>query len=181
MGKAEPDRTGAAKPHKISPFPLHLESDPLDLKIMKIAIKYGLSITLVVVLWVLVTHFLLPLAPESKANILAPILFNLAEIVALYLGIKASADKSELDFRQGIKTGVAISLVYGLSSCIFFFIMFLIVGPELMGNEPMPKDYPMWQVALAAYAGLFFGALILGLVYSTIISFMLVRARKGRT
>ena len=54
---------------------------------MKIAIKYGLSITVVVMLWVLVTHFLVPLAPESKANMLAPILFNVAAMVAIYLGI----------------------------------------------------------------------------------------------
>ncbi len=146
---------------------------------MKIAIKYGLLITLVVVLWVLVTHFLFPLAPESKANILAPLLFNLAAIVALYLGIKASAANGELSFKQGIKTGMAISFVYGISSCLFFFIMFLFVGPRLMANEPMAQNYPMWQVALAAFAGMFFGALILGLVYSTLISFMLVRARKG--
>lgn len=146
---------------------------------MKIATKYGLLITLVVVLWVLVTHFLFPLAPETKANILAPILFNLAAIVAIYLGIKASAANGELSFKQGIKTGMAISLVYGISSCLFFFIVFLFVGPRLMTNEPMAQNYPMWQVALAAYAGMFFGALILGLVYSTIVSFLLVRARKG--
>jgi len=145
---------------------------------MKIAIKYGLSITLVVVLWVLVTHFLFPLAPESKANILGPILFNLAAMVAIYLGIKASAANGELSFKQGIQRGMAISLVYGISSCLFFFIVFLFVGPKLMANEPMAQNYPMWQVALAAYAGMFFGALILGLIYSTVISFMLVRARK---
>jgi len=74
---------------------------------------------------------------------------------------------------------MAISLVYGISSCLFFFIVFLFVGPRLMANEPMAQNYPMWQVALAAYAGMFFGALILGLVYSTIVSFLLVRARKG--
>ena len=146
---------------------------------MKIAIKYGLSITLVVVLWVLITHFLFPVAPESKVNVLGPILFNLATIVAIYLGIRARAANDELSFKQGIKTGVAISLVYGISSCLFFFIVFLFVGPKLMANEPMAQSYPMWQVALAAYAGMFFGALILGLIYSTVISFMLVRARKG--
>jgi hypothetical protein len=47
-----------------------------------------------------------------------------------------------------------------------------------MANEPMAQNYPMWQVALAAYAGMFFGALILGLMYSTAISFMLVRVKK---
>ena len=146
---------------------------------MKIAIKYGLSIALVVVLWVLVTHFLFPLAPESKVNVLAPVLFNLATIVAIYLGIKARAATEELSFKQGIKTGLAISLVYAISSCLFFFIVFLFVGPRLMSNEPMAQSYPMWQVALAAYAGMFFGALILGLIYSTVISFMLVRSRRG--
>lgn len=145
---------------------------------MKIATKYGLLITLVVVLWVLVTHFLFPLGPESMANILAPILFNLAAIVAIYLGIKESAADVELSFKQGINTGMAISLVYGISSCLFFLIVFLLVGPTLMANEPMTQNYPMWQAALAAFAGMFFGALILGLVYSTVISFMLVRTRK---
>jgi hypothetical protein len=146
---------------------------------MKIAIKYGLLITLVVVVWVLATHFLFPVAPESKANILAPILFNFAAIVAIYLGIKERSANGELSFKQGIKTGVAISLVYGISSCLFFLIVFLFVGPRLINNEPMAQNYPMWQTALAAFAGMFFGALILGLVYSTVISFMLVRARKG--
>lgn len=146
---------------------------------MKIAIKYGLLITLVVVLWVLVTHFLFPLRPESKANNLAPILFNLAAMVFIYLGIKASAAHSELNFKQGIKTGMAISLVYGTASSVFFFIVFLFVGPALMANEPMAQNYPIWQVALAASAGMFFGALILGLVYSTVISFLLLRARKA--
>jgi Na+/H+-translocating membrane pyrophosphatase len=146
---------------------------------MKVAIKYGLSITLVVVLWVLVTHFLFPLAPESKANILGPILFNLAAIVAIYLGIKERAAEGELSFKQGINTGMAISLVYAISSCLFFLIVFLFVGPRLMANEPMSQNYPMWQVALAAFAGMFFGALILGLIYSTVISFMLVRSRRG--
>lgn len=145
---------------------------------MKIAIKYGLSITVVVMLWVLVTHFLFPLAPESKANMLAPVLFNLAAMVAIYLGINASAGKGELTFKQGIRAGLAISLVYGISSSLFFFIMFLFVGPKFMSNEPMAQNYPMWQVALAAYVGIFLGALILGLVYSTVISFLLVRSRK---
>jgi Na+/H+-translocating membrane pyrophosphatase len=146
---------------------------------MKIAIKYGLSITLVVVLWVLITHFLFPLAPDSKANILAPILFNFAAIVALYLGIKASAVHDGPNFKQGIKTGMAISAVYGITSCLFFAIVFLFVGPKLMANEPMAQEYPMWQTALGAFAGMFFGALVLGMIYSTVISFMLVKARRA--
>lgn len=146
---------------------------------MKIAVKFGLLITLMVVLWVLVAHFLLQLPPESKANMLAPILFNLTAIVAIYLGIRASAVDNELILKAGIKTGMAISLVYGISSCLFFLIVFLFVGPGLMANEPMSRDYPMWQSTLAGFAGMFLGALIMGLIYSTVISFMLIKARKG--
>lgn len=142
---------------------------------MKIAIKYGLLITLVVVIWVLITHLLFPISPESKINILGPILFNLAAIVAIYLGIKAKQAGSALSFKEGLKTGVSISFVYALSACIFFLIFFLLVGPTLIANEPLTQNYPLWQRALGAFAGLFFGALILGLVYSTIISFLLVR------
>lgn len=146
---------------------------------MKIAVKFGLLITLMVVLWVLGAHFLLQLPPQSKANMLAPILFNLTAIVAIYLGIRASAVNNELSLKEGIKTGMAISLVYGITSCLFFLIVFLFVGPGLMANEPMSRDYPMWQSTLAGFAGMFLGALIMGLIYSTVISFMLIKARKG--
>ena len=146
---------------------------------MKIAIKYGLMITLVVVIWVLITHFLFPISPESKINIVGPILFNLAAIVAIYLGVKSRDDVSALSFKEGLKTGVSISFVYTLSASLFFFGLFLFIGPQLMANEPMAQNYPVWQRALVAFAGLFFGALILGLVYSTIISFLLVRRERS--
>lgn len=145
---------------------------------MKIALKYGLMITLVVVAWILVMRFVFQIRPESSVNVLGPILFNLAAIVAIYLGIRASGRERELTFKEGLKTGMAISLVYAASACLFFFIVFLMLGPTLMANEPMAQTYPMWQVALFAYAGMFFGALILGLIYSTVISFFLVKARR---
>ena len=45
----------------------------------------------------------------------------------------------------------------------------------MMAAEPMAANYPIWKVALQAFAGMFFGSLILGLVYSTIISFFLAK------
>ncbi len=142
---------------------------------MRIAIKYGLLITLVVVVWVILTHFVVPLPPTSKLNIVAPVLFNLAAISALYLGIKSRKAEGDMNFKEGLKTGLALSLVYAISACLFFFLLFLILGPSMMANEPMAADSPVWRVAIAAFAGMFFGSLILGLVYSTIISFFLAR------
>lgn len=145
---------------------------------MKIAIKYGLLITAVVAVWVLVTHFLVPISPQSKLNMLAPVLFNLAAIIAIYLGIKEKNAEREMDFKAGLKTGVSISLVYAISACLFFFVLLLIAGPSVMANEPMVENYEPWQVAVLASAGMFFGSLILGLVYSTIISFFLARRHR---
>lgn len=126
-------------------------------------------------MWVILTHFVVPLPPTSQVNIVAPVLFNLAAIIALYLGIKARNADGDMDFKEGLKTGLGISLVYAISACLFFLLLFLIVGPSIMANEPMAADSPVLRVALAAFAGMFFGSLILGLVYSTIISFFLAR------
>ncbi|HVQ38320.1 MAG TPA: DUF4199 family protein [Pyrinomonadaceae bacterium] len=142
---------------------------------MKIALKYGLLITAVVVAWVVIVRFLMGVGADSRANLIAPILFNLAAIVAILLGIRAR--KYELDgrmsFKEGLKTGMKISLVYAASSCLFFIIEFLVAGPKLLLSEAGPQSGPMWQVAAGAYAGLFFGSLVSGLIYSAIISFFL--------
>jgi hypothetical protein len=126
---------------------------------MKLAIKYGLLITSVVVAWILITHFVFPVRPESTVNAIGPVLFNIAAILAIYLGIKSKRAGSDLSFKEGLKTGVSISLVYALSACIFFLVLFLLVGPTVMANEPMVQDYPLWQQALAAFAGLFLAQL----------------------
>ncbi len=148
---------------------------------MRIALKYGLLITLVIVVWVVVTHFVFPLPPTSTLNLLAPVLFNLTAIIALYLGIKSRKAEGEMTFKEGLKTGLSISLVYALSASLFFLLLLLIIGPSIMAGEPMAANYPMWKVALRAFSGMFFGSLILGLVYSTIISFFLAKRRSRST
>jgi hypothetical protein len=146
---------------------------------MKMALKYGLLITAVVVVWVSFTRLIFPLPPESKANALAPILFNLAAIVAIYLGMKARKELAGgISFKEGLMTGLSIAFVYALTSSLFFVILLLAVGAKIMANEPMAATHPMWQVAIMAFAGIFLGSLILGLVYSTVISFILAKRRR---
>jgi Na+/H+-translocating membrane pyrophosphatase len=142
---------------------------------MRIAIKYGLLITAVVAVWVIVTHFLFPISPDSKLNMLAPVLFNLAAIIAIYLGIKEKRAETEMNFKEGLKTGISISLAYAISACLFFFVALLIAGPSMLANEPMAATHPFWQVVLIAFGGMIFFSLILGLVYSTLVSFFLAR------
>ena len=144
---------------------------------MKIALKYGLLITAVVVGWILVVRFVMDVGANSKANVIAPIIFNVAAIVAILLGIRARRNelKGALGFKEGLKTGMKISLVYAISACLFFMIEFLVAGPKLLLSEAGLQSGPMWQIAAMAYAGLFFGSMISGLVYSTIISFFIAR------
>ena len=148
---------------------------------MKIALKYGLLITAVVVAWIVIVRFLMDVRGDSKANVIAPILFNLAAIVAIYLGMKARKNESSsgLSFKEGLKTGMAISLVYAVSACPFFMIEYLVAGPKLLLSEAGPQNGPLWQIAAIAYAGLFFGSLLFGLIYSTIISFFLARRMRS--
>jgi hypothetical protein len=51
------------------------------------------------------------------------------------------------------------------------------VGSKLMASEPGAENLPLWQVALGAFIRLFFSSIMLGLVYSTMISFFLARRR----
>ena len=146
---------------------------------MKIALKYGLLITVVVIAWIFFARFTMEMGPDSPANIIAPILFNLALLVAIFLGMRAR--KQELDgdlgFKEGLKTGMGITLVYALTSCLFFLIQFLIAGPKLLLSEAASSGRPLWQIATMAYTGLFFGAVVAGLVFSTLIAFFLARRR----
>src|ERR1044072_6512474 len=97
---------------------------------MKIPLKYGLLITLGVIAWVLITRSLIT-NPQSIVHTLGgPDFFNVRQFAMIYLGLKAlEHEKGERPyFKEGLKTGVAISLVYGLPSSLFFVVALVIVG-----------------------------------------------------
>ena len=148
---------------------------------MKIALKYGLLITAVVIAWVVIVRFGLGVGADSKANLIAPILFNLITIVAIVLGMRERKNElgGNLYFKEGLKTGMAISLAYAVSACLFFVLQYLIAGPQLLMTEAGAETGPLWRVAVFAFAGLFFGSLVFGLIYSTIIAFFIAK-RLGR-
>lgn len=148
---------------------------------MNISLKYGLAITAVLIAWVVVVRFLMGVGPDSSANMIGPIIFNLAAVAAIFLGLVRRKNEAggELSFKEGLKTGVGISLVYAASSCLFFIILYFATGPGLLLNEPGAQDRPLWQTATLAYIGLFFGSLIFGLIYSTVISFFLAKRRSA--
>src|SRR5262249_17384069 len=142
---------------------------------MKIAVKFGLIITVGVAIWVIADHFLLHISGGGNAAFLTPVFFNLLQLTVLFLGIRArrQENRDRLTVGQGIWCGLAISLVYAITASIFFLAFYLIVGSKALQNEPgaFGPDRSERYVLMQAFAGLFFGALIAGLIYSTVISF----------
>ncbi|HLA09716.1 MAG TPA: hypothetical protein VJ023_03800 [Pyrinomonadaceae bacterium] len=146
---------------------------------MKIALKYGLLITAGVILWVVVAHLLEPDRTAPVHTVGAAVFFNLLQITGLSLGIKErQREVGILSFKNGAKTGVSIAFVYGVSACLFFLIQLMLFGPRILARQS--PDESTLIATSKAFAALFIGALLLGLVYSTIISFAVVRMQRGR-
>lgn len=146
---------------------------------MKIPLKYGLLITAGVIAWVLITRSLVA-DPRSIVHTLGgPVFFNVLQFAMIYLGLKALEHErgDRPTFKEGLKTGVAISFVYGLTASIFFVIVLAIVGTKWLASEPGAANAPMSRIILGAFLGLFIGALLFGLIYSTVLSFFLAKRR----
>lgn len=146
---------------------------------MKIPLKYGLLITFGVIAWVLITRSLVT-NPQSIVHTLGgPVFFNVLQFAMIYLGLKALEHQrgDRPTFKEGLKTGVAISFVYGLTASIFFVILLMIVGTKWLASEPGAANAPLSRILLGAFLGLFLGALLFGLIYSTVLSFFLAKRR----
>ena len=146
---------------------------------MKIALKFGLLITLGVIVWTVVAHLLVP-DPRSPVHTLgAGVFFNLLHIAGIYLAISAAKRDAanELTFKNGVMTGLKTALVFALSASLFFLAAIAVVGSKLMAAEPGAENMPLWKVAMGAFAGLFVGSLVFGVIYSTVISFFLAKRK----
>lgn len=134
---------------------------------MKIILKYGIGVTLVIGAWVALKHFMLHLEGPA-AQTADMVVFNLAAIAGLALGIreKRVANGGTLTFLDGWKTGIAIAITYALLTCLYFGILIAVWGPKIM-QQAGHTSY------LAAFAGLAIGLALIGTVLAAIISLVL--------
>ena len=144
---------------------------------MKIPIKHGLLIAAGVMAWVLIAHAVVPNPASLVHGLIGPIFFNVLQFVMIYLGLKAMERErgDRLTFKEGVKTGVMISFVYALTVSLFFAGVMAVIGTKWLANEPNAGRAPASTVAAQGFAFLFLGALFLGLIYSTVISFFLAK------
>jgi uncharacterized membrane protein len=140
----------------------------------KIPLKYGLFATLGAAASVLIAHALL-----EKPMAITPIFLNVFEFAMIYLGLKALERETgeRPTFKELLKTGVGIAFVYAVTISLFFVGAMTVVGTKWLESEPGAGQAPMSRVMAGAFIGLFIGAIVFGLFYSTVISFFLAKRR----
>ena len=145
---------------------------------MKIPLKYGLIIAAGLIAWVLVARSLVTNPASLVHSLGGPIFFNVLHFLMIYLGLK-ELERQKRDrptFKEGLKMGIAISFVYALTASLFFVGVMAVIGTKWLESEPgAAAGAPRSVVAIQAFAGLFLGGMILGLIYSTLISFFLAK------
>ena len=136
---------------------------------MKIALKYGIAVTLVIAAWVALKHFVLHFeGPRAQVADIA--VFNLSAIVGLTLGIrvKRKTNGGWLTFLDGWKTGISIAVTYALLTSLYFLFLLALVGPKLMQQEG-ETSY------VKAFVGVSIGFALFGTVFSAVIALILKR------
>ena len=145
---------------------------------MKISLKYGLLMAVLAMAWVLIAHNVISNPVSIVHQLGTPIIFNVLQFALIYLGIKTvEREKGDrLTFKEGLKTGVGISVVYGLALSLFFVVVLAVIGTKWMAVEPGARPGSASRAQIAqAFVGLFLLALVFGLIYSTVISFFLAK------
>jgi len=143
---------------------------------MKLAIRYGMPITVGVMLWTIIAHSLVPNPQSIVHSFGAFTFFNILQFTCIFLGLKAleREQRSKPTFKTCLKQGVSISFVYAVTSALFFVGVLLIIGTKWMGAE-VGIGVPKWVYILQAFAGLVVLSMLFGLVYSTVISFVVAK------
>ena len=134
---------------------------------MRIALKYGIAVTLVIAIWVALKHFVLHLEGPS-AQLADVAVFNFSAIVGLMLGIKEKrlANGDKLTFGEGFMTGLEIAITYALLTSLYFAFLLAIFGPKLMQQEG-ETSY------VKAFAGVSISFALFGAIFSAIIALVL--------
>jgi hypothetical protein len=134
---------------------------------MKLALKYGFVVTVVIAAWVALKHFVLHL--ESQPAQLADLMiFNLAAITGLVLGIreKRMINGGTLTFGDGLVTGIKIAVTYAILTSAYFALLLATVGPKMMQQEGETS-------VVKAFLGISIGFALFGTVFSAIIALVL--------
>lgn len=166
---------------------------------MKTEIKYGLYTGLGICLWTLAEHVLGFNSTRFQIGQFTRVFGIILPIVMITLGIRDKRNidlKGRLELKEGVKSGVWISVISGAITAIFFLIYGSVINPEYLDrlmifekskmigqgipeNEIGPKLEAMRTMNTFPVQPLFqlFGSIISGLAISIIGSSMLKKKR----
>ena len=140
--------------------------------------RYGLAMTAFTAAWVLLMHVTGQYGPEYEANPLDLLFIVIVPFIVWYLGIKAkkTQKKGKLTFKEGVKEGFQISLVYGITSPFLFGLYYLLINPAVV--QSLKPEYGMagvsdTQIILIDMLAQFISAIVFGTLYAAIISYFL--------
>jgi hypothetical protein len=136
---------------------------------MKLALKYGIGVTVVIAAWVVLKHFVLHLESQP-AQIADVVIFNLTAIAGLALGIreKRATNGGSLTFGNGLITGIKIAVTYAILTSAYFALLLVTVGPKMMQQEGETS-------VVKAFLGISIGFALFGTFFSAIIALVLRR------
>jgi hypothetical protein len=140
---------------------------PRDTNAMKLALKYGILITLVIAAWVALKHFV-PHLESQPAKFADVVIFNLTAITGLALGIREKRMKNggTLTYGDGLITGIKIAVTYAILTSAYFALLLATVGPKMMQQEGETS-------VVKAFLGVSIFFALLGTVFSAIIALVL--------
>jgi len=136
---------------------------------MKLSLKYGIGVTLVIAAWVALKHFVLHLESQP-AQIADVAIFNVTAITGLALGIreKRRTNGGTLTYGDGLVTGIKIAVTYAILTSAYFAVLLATVGPKMMQQEGETS-------VVKAFLGVSIGFALFGAVFSAIIALVLRR------
>ena len=134
---------------------------------MKIALKYGIPVALLISLWIAFKHRVLHLESQQAAWV-DMLIFNGSSVLALFLGIRERriTNDDSLTFGEGLTTGVLIAVIYSIGTTAYFALEIALAGRGMMAQNGETS-------MVGAFAGVSIGFLVIGAVLSAVISLLL--------
>jgi hypothetical protein len=138
---------------------------------MRNTLKCGVPVALIFIGSVLLKRLWVPWGAVDPYAWVDPVLLNGASIVALTLGIRArKREHGSLRFGEGLWAGTQIAILYAALMTIFFLVVYAFVGEHLLAGEAASRGVSIFEATIQAFAGIFFGSIVVGAILSAVIA-----------
>lgn len=150
----------------------------------KTHVKYGLIMSALTAAFILSMHLTGQYTNLKERSPIEFVFIALTPVLVWYFGIRAHKKKllGKLSWKEGVKEGFLIALVYALTSPFVYLIYYLLINPEIVAF--MRQEYGMQtssleMVILMDVLVQFVAALVMGTLYGAVIAVFLRTKKKS--